>query len=55
MAGQDFSAEDRLDTAAYNLALWRGLKGAAPYPDRRSGENLRAGRAKRLAVYPACS
>ena len=29
-AGQDFSAEDRLDTAAFNAALWRGLKGTPP-------------------------
>ena len=30
MAGQDFSAEDKLDTAAFNAALWRGLKGGTP-------------------------
>ncbi len=41
MAGQDFSSEDRLDTAAFNLALWRGLKGDAPYPVRRDGHDLR--------------
>ena len=29
-AGQDFSQEDRLDTAAFNAALWRGLKGTPP-------------------------
>jgi hypothetical protein len=27
MAGQDFTAEDKLDTARFNRALWRGLKG----------------------------
>jgi hypothetical protein len=27
MAGQDFRGEDRLDTARFNRALWRGLKG----------------------------
>ncbi len=27
MAGQDFRAEDRLDTVRFNAALWRGLKG----------------------------
>jgi len=26
MAGQNFAEEDRLDTAAFNRALWRGLK-----------------------------
>jgi hypothetical protein len=30
MAGQDFAGEDRLDTARYNRALWRGLEGDAP-------------------------
>jgi len=29
-AGQNFNEEDRLDTAAFNRALWRGLKGDAP-------------------------
>lgn len=50
MAGQDFTQEDRLNTAAYNLALWRGLKGKAPYPAVRSGADLRTGRAKLLAA-----
>ena len=27
MAGQDFHAEDRLDTVRFNAALWQGLKG----------------------------
>ena len=49
MVRQDFSQEDRLDTAAYNLALWRGLKGDEPYPASRGGANLRDGRAERLA------
>ena len=33
MAGQDFSSEDKLDTARFNRALWKGLKGkgAAQY------------------------
>jgi hypothetical protein len=53
MAGQDFSQEDRLDTAAYNLALWRGLKGKAPYPAVRTGADLRAGRDKLLAAAKA--
>jgi hypothetical protein len=50
MAGQDFSAEDRLDTARFNRALWRGLKGASPYPARRDGRNLRDNRATLLAA-----
>ncbi|MDE2486409.1 MAG: hypothetical protein KGO51_03350 [Alphaproteobacteria bacterium] len=51
MAGQDFSAEDRLNTPAYNLALWRGLKGSAPYPAARNGADLRAHRGRLLAAY----
>lgn len=50
MAGQDFQAEDRLNTPAYNLALWKGLKGAEPYPVARSGADLRAHRARLLAA-----
>jgi DNA-binding beta-propeller fold protein YncE len=43
--GFDFSAEDRLDSASFNLALWNGLKGEAePYPAERDGRDLRKGR-----------
>jgi DNA-binding beta-propeller fold protein YncE len=49
MAGQDFSQEDHLDTRAFNLALWRGLKGAAPYPTNRDGRDLRQDRRAMLA------
>jgi len=57
MAGQDFSQEDRLDTAAFNLALWKGLKGDAPYPAARDGRDLRKDRAALLAKakLDACS
>jgi hypothetical protein len=50
MAGQNFAEEDRLDTARFNLALWRGLKGAAPYPAGRDGRDLRDGREALLAA-----
>ncbi len=50
MAGQDFSREDHLDVARYNHALWRGLKGAAPYPARRGGRDLSRNRAALLAA-----
>jgi DNA-binding beta-propeller fold protein YncE len=33
MAGQDFSGPDRIDAPSFNRALWRGLKGDAPYPN----------------------
>jgi hypothetical protein len=52
MAGQDFSQEDRLNTATYNQALWRGLRGNEPYPTARNGQNLRAHRDKLLAKAP---
>ena len=48
MQGQDFSSEDHLDTASFNLALWRGLKGDAPYPASPDGRDLRQGRAALL-------
>jgi YVTN family beta-propeller protein len=50
MAGQDFSEEDRLDTAKFNRALWRGLKGDAPYPTRRDGKDLSRNRPALLAA-----
>jgi hypothetical protein len=50
MAGQDFSSEDRLDTAVFNLALWRGLKGETPYPAARDGRDLRDHRQRLLAT-----
>jgi len=50
MASQNFAEEDRLDTAAFNLALWRGLKGDTPYPTTRDGRDLREGRPAVLAA-----
>jgi DNA-binding beta-propeller fold protein YncE len=50
MAGQNFAEEDHLDTAAFNLALWRGLKGDAPYPSRRDGRDLSVDRPAILAA-----
>ncbi len=50
MAGQNFAEEDRLDTARFNLALWRGVKGQTPYPAARDGRDLRAGRQSLLAA-----
>jgi hypothetical protein len=56
MAGQNFHEEDRLDTARYNLALWRGLKGDTPYPRVRDNRDLSEGRKTLLAAagVPAC-
>ena len=40
--GLDFSAEDRVDSARFNLVLWQGMIGEdQPYPYERSGRNLR--------------
>jgi DNA-binding beta-propeller fold protein YncE len=50
MAGQDFSREDHLDTVRFNHALWRGLKGDAPYPAARDGRDLSQDRAALLAA-----
>ena len=43
MKGQDFSREDRLDTAAFNKALWQGL-GSGTEVMTRSGLDLRSER-----------
>ena len=48
MKGQDFSIEDHLDTARFNAALWRGMKGATPYPAARDGRDLGVDRPKRV-------
>jgi DNA-binding beta-propeller fold protein YncE len=40
MKGQDFRTEDKLDTGAFNAALWRGL-GSGAQPSVRSGQDLR--------------
>jgi DNA-binding beta-propeller fold protein YncE len=50
MAGQNFAEEDRLDTARFNLALWRGLKGSQPYPAVRDGHDLRDDRPALLSA-----
>ena len=43
MKGQDFSSEDRLDSDAFNSALWGGL-GEGPQPALRDGRDLRRDR-----------
>lgn len=53
MKRQNFSKEDRLDTRAFNSALWRGL-GSGAEPAARDGRNLRKDRASVLAgIEPA--
>jgi hypothetical protein len=37
----DFTAEDKLNAASFNMVLWKGLKGESqPYPSERDGRNL---------------
>jgi hypothetical protein len=51
MKGQDFRTEDKLDTGAFNAALWRGLgTGAQPV---RSGQDLRDRSRAMMASEPA--
>jgi hypothetical protein len=54
MRGQNFAQEDRLDTAAFNAALWRGL-GTGPEPVVRSGADLRVSRTPAAATSGTCS
>ena len=48
--GLDFSVEDKLDGAAYNRILWKGLMGTE-YPEGATGLNLRQNRAAFLSRY----
>lgn len=54
MKDQDFRSEDRLNTSAFNSALWRGL-GVGPEPNLRDGRNLRLDRTAQLAKLEAAS
>ena len=47
----DFSVEDHLDTVKFNHILWEGTMGERPYPDVRSGEDLRGNRQQLLEEY----
>jgi hypothetical protein len=51
-AGQNFSVEDKLDTAQFNVALWKGLMGEdTPYPTTRHGRDLSHDRARLLREF----
>ena len=49
--GMDFSVEDHLDTVKFNHVLWVGTMGDRPYPDLRTGEDLRSNRQQLLEKY----
>ncbi len=40
--GMDFSSEDKVDAVGFNRIVWQGLM-SAPYPETRSGLDLRPG------------
>jgi hypothetical protein len=40
----DYDIEDKLDTERFNRELWKGMMGNKPYPQARSGKNLRENR-----------
>jgi DNA-binding beta-propeller fold protein YncE len=44
----DFSAEDLIDSVKFNHILWEGQNGPTPYPETRSGADLRAERGAML-------
>jgi YVTN family beta-propeller protein len=48
-AGMDFTTEDAFDYAVYSRLTWTGIMGAVPYPEVRSGADLRGGREALLA------
>jgi hypothetical protein len=41
LGDMDYDAEDKLDVVRFNRELWRGMMGNRPYPETRSGLNLR--------------
>jgi hypothetical protein len=47
----DFSVEDHLDSAKFNHVLWTGTMGTRPYPESRSGEDLRVDRERLLEEF----
>jgi DNA-binding beta-propeller fold protein YncE len=49
LGDMDYDVEDKLDTPRFNRELWKGMMGNKPYPQARSGLNLRENREKLLA------
>jgi len=47
--GMDFSDADRVDGAAFNRILWKGIMGDKPYPAAPTGIDLRQNRERLLA------
>jgi len=49
--GMDFTDADRVDAAAFNRILWKGIMGDKTYPAAPTGVDLRQNRAKLLERY----
>ncbi|HEY1991996.1 MAG TPA: alkaline phosphatase family protein, partial [Gammaproteobacteria bacterium] len=52
--GMDFSSEDRVDAGDFNRIVWQGIM-ATPYPEERSGVDLRMPRGGSLRAEPSAS
>jgi DNA-binding beta-propeller fold protein YncE len=44
LGDMDYDVEDKLDVGRFNRELWKGMMGTVPYPDQRSGKDLRGNR-----------
>jgi YVTN family beta-propeller protein len=52
--GMDFGTEDKVDAEKFNRIIWAGMKGEdVPYPEERSGADLRANREELLQKWRA--
>jgi YVTN family beta-propeller protein len=49
LGDMDYDVEDKLDVGKFNRELWKGMMGKVPYPDQRSGKDLRDNREAWLA------
>jgi DNA-binding beta-propeller fold protein YncE len=47
--GYDWSQEDRIPAVAYDHILWAGIAGNRPYPEERSGKDMRSNLAAHAA------
>ncbi len=51
LGDMDYNEEDKLDTPRFNRELWIGMMGRRPYPQVRSGRNLRENRSALLQQF----
>lgn len=50
LGGMDYDEEDKLDVGKFNRELWKGMMGNLPYPEVRSGQDLRINRQALLST-----